>query len=121
MLVAMLLWDRFVPSLVRRALPVSATDVQEFYRDLSITGDYIRLLKAKLPEADYPRYARNLGLARRATPAEIRSRAFFYCSPAPPWWSPPASFTNIFVKSLEGEDGWDALTYDSGYVYFISR
>jgi hypothetical protein len=62
------LLDTFMPSGAGRALPESATEVQEYYRD-SWNGDYVRCLRAKLPEADFPLYAKNLGLTERFDPA----------------------------------------------------
>ena len=58
------LLDTFMPSAARRALPNSATEVQEYYSD-SWNGDYVRCVRAKMPEADFPLYAKNLGLTER--------------------------------------------------------
>ncbi len=45
------LLDTFMPSAARRALPESATDIQEYYSD-SWNGDFVCLIKAQLPEGD---------------------------------------------------------------------
>ncbi|HEY5742081.1 MAG TPA: hypothetical protein VIS99_06020, partial [Terrimicrobiaceae bacterium] len=38
--------------LIRRALPSSASEIQEYYDD-SWNGDFVRLVKAPLPATDY--------------------------------------------------------------------
>lgn len=57
-----------LPSHAVRALPASAVDVQEFHR--RSLGSITRIVKARLPEEDFPVYARSLGLKSRFDPTE---------------------------------------------------
>lgn len=97
LVIILLLADRFVPSSARRALPASATEIQEYYDD-SWNGDFARVIKAKLPEKDYTEYARRLGLTVRFDPlkhAEIASSINMGVG-GPEWWNPPQATETIF-------------------------
>ena len=120
-IVTLVVWDMYVPSRPRRALPYSATQVQEYYSDCW-NGDYIRLVKAKLPEADYPRYARNLGLTNRFDPiahADIADHIMMSFG-GPGWWTPPAPSRTTYFAYKRGDCFIEVLKYSEGYVYFVS-
>jgi hypothetical protein len=116
-------WDRFVPSGPRRALPRSATEVQEYYRD-HWNGDFVRVIKARLPEADVPRYAKALGLTERFDPVahrEISSRINSLRNVAgQPWFTPPQADATTYLDHKRGDDYFQVLWYGDGFVYFIA-
>ncbi len=114
-------WDKFVPSSVRRALPESASEVQEFYHE-SGNGDFSRFLKAKLPESDVPLYAKHLGLSARFDPKVVGGRSLDSFVIALPeiksWWNPPAENASTYINYDPGHDLIESLRYADGYVYF---
>lgn len=61
---SLLIWilDHVVPSSAVRNLPKGASDINEFYRDSGMSGDFIRLLKARIPREQVAEYA---GKSRR--------------------------------------------------------
>lgn len=117
--VALLLLDTYLPSGVRRALPESATDIQEYYSD-SWNGDFVRLLKARMSEEAYGDYAKALGLVTRfdeSKHADIRSSIDMGAGGAPSWWDPPRSSDTTYFKHLKGDDFVKTLKYSNGTVY----
>ncbi|EDY16070.1 hypothetical protein CfE428DRAFT_6395 [Chthoniobacter flavus Ellin428] len=111
--------DRFLPSAARRALPASASDVQEYY---SGTVDYVRCLKAKLPEGDVVLYARNLNLTSRFDPVEdakIASMVNIGIGDAPKWWNPPSASASSYFRYAPGKERVEVLRYSNGYVYYL--
>lgn len=115
------LTDALIPSNARRALPKSATDVREYYSD-SWNSDYVRCVKAKLPEPDYPLYAKNLGLTERFDPVahvDIASMINMGIGGAPKWWTPHAAGPTTYFQHKRA-DSLQVLKYSSGYAYFVS-
>jgi len=113
--------DVFMPSAARRALPSSAMEVQEFYSD-SWNGDYVRCLRAKLPEADFPLFAKHLGLSEHFDPvkdADIASMINMSFG-GPDWWRPPQAGPTTYFKYKRGNDFLEVLNYSEGYAYFVS-
>ncbi len=123
--VATVIVYRYIPSAARRALPESAREVQEFY-DTAFGGDYVRCIKAKLPEADFPVYARNLGLRRSfiSSEHEGRGRRFvnIQVSWAPAWWDPPRGEPGIdwYYDQDPNVPVNEDLTWSNGYVYYLA-
>jgi hypothetical protein len=121
-LVAILyLLDAFMPSAARRALPGSATDIQEYYSG-SWNGDFVRLLKARLPEGDYEEYAKALKLTTRfdeAKHADIRSMIDISSGDAPAWWDPPRSSGTTCFEHVKDDDWVRTLKYSDGTVYLL--
>jgi hypothetical protein len=116
------LLDTFVPSAARRALADSATDVQEYYSG-SWNGDYVRCLRAKLPEADFPLYAKNLGLTDRFDPvahADIESMINIGFGDSPAWWTPPVAGPTTYFQHKRGDDFLQVLKFSDGYAFFVS-
>lgn len=110
-----------MPSTARRSLPESATDVQEHYSD-SWNGDYVRCIKARLPEIDLPLYAKKLGLSERFDPAAHHDIANLIdiSFDGPDWWTPPPATQTTYFGYERGDDFLQVLKYSSGYVYFVS-
>ena len=114
--------DSIFLSSARKALPDSATEVQEFYSG-SWNGDYARCLKAKLPEADYPLFAKNLGLTEHfdaRSNAEIASIINMGVDDAPKWWAPPAATSTTYALFKRGQKGLRVLKYSEGRAYLLS-
>ena len=110
-----------MPSIARRSLPKSAIDVQEYYSD-SWNGDYVRCLKAKLPEADFPLYAKTLGLTASFDPvahSDIASMINMRFD-GPDWWTPPPAEQTTYFRHKLGDDFIQVLKYSSGHAYFVS-
>ncbi len=121
LILAICLLDAFMPSAARRALPGSATVVQEYYSD-SWNGDYVRCVRAKLPEADFPLYAKHLGLTERFDPvahADITNMINMSFD-VPDWWAPPQAGPTTYFQYKRGDDFLEVLKFSEGYVYFVS-
>jgi hypothetical protein len=63
--IAVLVIDMIIPSKAMRNLPEGATEVQEYYRDAGMTGDFSRLLKARIPREEVEAYAMKVGALNR--------------------------------------------------------
>jgi hypothetical protein len=106
-----LLIQSFRPSLPVRMLPKGAAEIQEYYKDYGMTGDFIRLMKARIPENQVEDYARRMGATQKASgsPGERVS----WSSLGPGWWRPrkPPLY---FLKEREYQMlvGWE-----DGFVY----
>ncbi len=114
--------DYVMPSAPRKALPASATDVKEYYSG-DWNGDYERLLRANIPEADYPLFAKSLGLKERFDPiahADIASWINVGFSDQPPWWNPPTAGQTTYFEYDPKHYSLRVLKYSSGYAYFVS-
>jgi len=121
LIAVLLLLDTFMPSGARRALPSSAADIQEYYSD-SWNGDFVRLLKARLPEEDYEDYAKSLDLTIRfdeSKHADIRSSIDMGAGDAPSWWDPPRSNDTTYFDHVKGDDYVQTLKYSNGTVYLL--
>lgn len=121
-ILAIYLLDTFLPSTARRALPKSATEIQEYYSD-SWNGDYLRCIKARLPEADFPVYAKKLGLNEQFDPiahVDIASTLNMGFSDAPAWWTPPVASRTTYFQFIPSNDFLQILNYSGGYAYFVS-
>ena len=115
------LFDSSYPSAARRALPESATDIQEYYSD-SWNGDFVRLIKARLPEGDYEEYAKALNLSTRfddSKHADIRSTIDISVGDSPAWWDPPRSSGTTYFDIVKGDDCVQTLKYSNGTVYML--
>ena len=115
------LLDTFMPSAAGRALPESANDIQEYYSD-SWNGDFVRLVKARLPEGDYEEYAKALNLSTRfddSKHADIRSTIDIGAGDAPAWWDPPRSSSTTYFDHVKGDDYVQTLKYSDGTVYLF--
>jgi len=113
--------DTAMPSNARRALPQSATHVQEYYSD-SWNGDFVRLIRADLPEKDYEEYAKRLNLSLRYDETrhkEIRSLIEIGAGEAPDWWNPPRASATTFFKYTKGNDHVQSLNFKDGKVYYL--
>jgi hypothetical protein len=113
-----------MPSNARRHLPKSATDIQEYYHDY-FNGDYTRVLKARLPEADYSQYAKNLKLSGHVKSRENLPREGFYVMPQLKharlsWWDPPDAWINCYYSSATKGSSFTSIVWHDGWVYFYA-
>lgn len=110
-LVIMLL-DKVIPSKVIRELPDGATEIQEFYKDSGFTGDFRRLLKARIPEDQVAGYARRLGAVSKE--AGGAGHEYFSWSSGPSWFDPNSAPRFYFYEpQYRVLVGWE-----DGFVYF---
>ena len=112
--------DSLIPSAARKALPSGAMDVQEYY---SGCVDFVRCLKAALPEEQYPLYAKNLGLQERFDPAmhaKFAPAIDLGVGGAPSWWNPPSASSTTYFEYTEGKQSICVLKYANGHVYFMA-
>jgi hypothetical protein len=110
--IAVLVIDMIIPSKAMRNLPEGATEVQEYYRDAGMTGDFSRLLKARIPREEVEAYAMKVGALNR----EEGNAGHGYSSwvSGPDWWSPkePPLYFHY-------EQGYRILVgWEDGFVYF---
>lgn len=114
-------FDDWIPSRVVRALPDSASDVHEYYWDDGFTGDFVRVLKARMPESDFPAFVNNLGLIDKYDPAVHGSgRVSFSAMCGEDWWNPPESLDNAYIEYRPGDDYYVVVKYHEGYAYFTA-
>jgi hypothetical protein len=117
--------DKVVPSRSRRHLPPGATEIREFYRG-NFTGDYFRILKAQMSEAQFQQYASNLNMNQRYADTSESGipNHWFSNQKEAPWWTPPSDTNHAFVtyeKDAEGRLSFcDLLGYSNGYAYLLS-
>ena len=115
------LLDYFMPSAARSKLPPSATQIQEYY-SCSWNGDFVRVIKAKLPREEYVSYAQSLSLATLFDPAinhDIESEINMGVGDAPTWWTPPRASRTTYFRYEKGDDYLEVLSYSNGYVYYL--
>jgi len=97
-----------------RALPRSASEVQEYYVDSGFPlYDYEYKMKARMPEEAFPGYVKRMGFRR------LKGRyGDLWYSGDPPWWDPSPSMSNTY-GSVGGDDG-NIVKWENGFVYYIS-
>jgi hypothetical protein len=109
---AVLVFDKIVPSKAVRALPEGATDVQEYYRDAGMTGDFSRLLKARIPRNEVEAYAFKMGAQNRVEGNAGQDYPSWVSGPD--WWSPKEP-----PHYFHHEQGYRILVgWEDGFVYF---
>lgn len=113
--------DSLTPSVVRRALPAAATDVQEYYSDDGFHGDFVRCLQARMPRSEMPKFASRLGLTERySSSKDSKLPLSFSFENASSWWQPPDRLAGAYFKCDPHEDKFYAATYQNGQVYFLA-
>ena len=111
-----------LPSEGKKALPSSASNIEEYLSHGFIGTDHTRLLKADLPKESYPAYAHKLELSTRFDPqkhSEIQVTLNMGIGAAPDWWTPPLVDQNTYFKHTEGDDHLRVLRYFDGAVYYL--
>jgi hypothetical protein len=107
-------------SQARLALPQDVQDVHEYGSGFV---DYVRLVKAKIPEQEYTGYVSRMGLRTKYDPAlhgEYRSTLHMSFSDAPRWWDPPDGLEGCFFNFTPGSNHYEISWFHNGYVYYCS-
>ena len=111
-------------SYIKSILPEGLTEVKEYYRDTGLSGDYIRLLKAKASKEDYETLAQKLKLTQKYSEylktrkINIRKRAIHN---PPDWWDEPMeSHDFYFIKDFNKEYE-RRLKWKDGWLYFATE
>jgi hypothetical protein len=111
--------ERIPPSGPRKALPKTATEIQEYYSG-ALNGDCLHLIKARVSEVDYHLYAAHFGVSRHfdsvghAYYADAINREL---NPKPTWWESPRADALTYYSL--GESHRYVLRYSSGYLYYM--
>lgn len=107
-----LILDSAVPSKAVRDLPDEATEVEEYYKDFGMTGDFKRLLKARIPEHQLAEYARKVGATDKLEVGVERDDISWTGGIS--WFSP-----NAPPKYIHREQGYRILIgWEDGFLYF---
>ena len=115
------LWavDALTPSIVRRALPATASNIQEYYSDDGFHGDFVRCLQADMPSSEMPRFAAKLGLIQRYdAKRDAKLPLSFATSDMISWWQPPQSLDNAYYDYKPGNSSYSLAKYENGQVFF---
>ena len=115
------LYDRYAPSPARRALPESATEVQEYYHGF-FNGDYTRCIKAKMPNDKVDSFAAKLKLNEIYEKGrDVKSIAGLdtISGSSPAWFDSPRADDSEIVRYAAGTAWLSVLKYKSGYVYLM--
>jgi hypothetical protein len=106
----------------KKALPSSATNIEEDLSHGLFGTDHSRLLKADLPEESYLEYAQSLDLTTcydAETHSNIETTLNMGVGGAPTWWNPPIVGENTYFEHIEGDDHLRVLRYFEGSVYYL--
>lgn len=110
--------DKVIPSAARRALPVTATDIQEYYDSSLPSGDYTRLLKARVPENQVAVFARKMGVTERYVARKHADLPVVIPSGEMPWWKPRARLEGALFFCPPGREFSAVALYSDGYLYY---
>ena len=106
----------------KRALPSSASNIEEYLSHGLIGTDHTRLLKANLAKDSYSAYAHELNLSTRFDPqkhSNIKVTLNMGIGGSPAWWNPPAVDQKTYFEHIEGDDHLRVLRYFEGSVYYL--
>ena len=105
-------------SYVKLMLPKTATEVKEHYQDRGFSGDYTRLIKAKVTKEEYEDYAIRLNLTDKYSDyLKTNTHQSFMRenSNTPEWWDEPKDLNDFYYvrdinkeyeRRLKWKDGW---------------
>ena len=110
-------------SYVRKQLPKSASEIQEYYNDTGMSGDYVRVLKAKIDKSSFHKYASRLKL--NSTYSELKntleSETWKMDITNPPsWWTEPNETELFYLKVDRDKEFIQRLKWKNGYMYLIT-
>ena len=106
-----LVLDKVIPSKAIRDLPDDATEVEEYYKDFGFTGDFTRVLKARIPEHQVAEYARKVGATEKVEEGKASDYPSWTRSVS--WFSPKAP-----PRYFHHEQSYRILIgWEDGFVY----
>ena len=124
LLIFSIILNTFRSSKYYRALPASATDIMEYHHNSSwASPDYVHILKARLPEKDYEKYAKTLGLKEKYDPkihGQEYNRFNIPVGGLPDWWDEPDELNNCYFNYIPGEEYCERIKWKEGCVFFLS-
>jgi hypothetical protein len=109
---------------VRKALPWSASSIQESYWSEFLLPDYSYQLKARITEDQFRSYITKFGLTPHTDSRQYSDSAETWlqwradASFGDNWWDPSVSLTNTYV--WQGGDTWVYAKYERGNLYLES-
>ncbi|QDT01881.1 hypothetical protein K227x_02500 [Rubripirellula lacrimiformis] len=104
-------------SRARRALPWTATGVQEHYQDSRFGSDFQRCLRARINESDFDAFAKRLDLTRTYG-ADDESLPISWTACDATWWTPPRSL--VGARFEHDGDYYAMAAFHDGHVYFVA-
>ncbi len=110
-----------LPSSAKKSLPHTASEIQEYYYCAG-NGDFVRCIKAKLPESDVYKFAQNLDLKMQYNPTvyfDYKNVLNMGFSDSPSWWLAVPVNKSTFFNYTQGDDYLAVLNYSKGYVYYM--
>ncbi len=117
------LYNVLIPSKARRALPESASHIQEYFSG-GWNSDFLRLIKAKLPKEDYEKYAESLGLTKHFDESKngkkLRALLNMLFGGDQDWWDPPDASKTTYYDYVKERDYIEALKYSNGTIYYFA-
>ena len=109
-----------IPSRSRQALPASAKNIQE-YNSGGLHPDFLRLVKAELPENDLSTFLSNLNLTVKydsAIHSNMSSMINMGYGDAPDWWDEPHNLDFCYFDYTPDEEYLMRVKWTNGWVYF---
>jgi len=98
-----------------RALPSSASDLHEFYRDSGFPHyDYTYEMKARMPAEEFPAYAARLGLR----PLGNLQAHWGWWPGELAWWDPAPSMEGTYIE--QDDDSGTMAKWENGWVYVVA-
>ncbi|MBC7808772.1 MAG: hypothetical protein H7145_21780 [Akkermansiaceae bacterium] len=110
-----------IPSPAQRALPATATHVQEYYDSDLFSGDYTRFIKARIPEKEVAIFANKMGVSERYSARKHANLPVVIPSGDAPWWNPWNPTTRLegaLFSCPPGKDKSVVALYSNGYLYY---
>ena len=111
-------------SYVKSLLPETATEIKEHYEDRGLSGDFIRLLKAKVTKEEFENYALKLKLTEKYSEylkKDLNHKGFSRGANYPDWWDEPEdSIDFYFIKDLNKEFH-RRLKWKNGWLYLATE
>ncbi len=105
----------------QRKLPRYAQDVRVWKHADGFLPDYMYLLRARISQDDFARYAASLNLTPHSPTRKYEegpAEQFMDWGRRDDWWDPSPDLAGTFVD--QGQDTWTFAKYENGYVYLKS-
>lgn len=107
----------------KRNLPETASNVQEYSRDTGFSGDYLRLLKADIPQKDFSEYVVALGMTEVYLEDKhlgiIKNQMRY--SNLPDWWDNTIpEEDNAYILYDTKKEIFKLLFWKDSKVYYVS-